>query len=65
MSTLLKLNEMRNVIKNGGIINKGRLFNKGEQTERFGEKVAQEVYLRHFCCNGSGKQKKNILQKFK
>jgi hypothetical protein len=31
---------MRSVIKNGGIFNKGRLFNKEEQTEEFEEKVA-------------------------
>jgi hypothetical protein len=53
------------LLKMGAFLIREGLFNKGEQTERFGEKAAQELFLRHFCCNGSGKRKKNILQKFK
>ncbi len=48
MVALLKLNEIEGFIKNGGIFNKGRLFNErlseAEQAER---KASQEV-LRQF-----------------
>jgi len=47
MVALLKLNEMRNIIKNWGIFNKARLFNKGGSNEGFEGQVAQEVQ-RHF-----------------
>jgi hypothetical protein len=57
VAALLKLNEIRSVIKNGSIFNKRRHFNKGEGNERFGGGVAQEV-LRHFCFNRSGKWKR-------
>ncbi len=39
---LLKLNEMRSIIKKGHF-NKRRHFNRGEQNERFDGQVAQEV----------------------
>jgi len=57
MAALLKLNEMRSVIRNGSIFNKWRHFNKGEWNERFLGRVAQEV-VRRFCFNRPGKQKK-------
>jgi hypothetical protein len=57
MVALLNLNEMTSIIKNVGIFNKGRHFNKEIENEGLGGKVAQEV-LRCFCCNESGKQKK-------
>jgi hypothetical protein len=57
MAALLKLNDMRSVIQNGGIFNHGRLFNKGKQTESFGEKVSKKVSEMFSLCNASGKRK--------
>ncbi len=61
MAALLKLYEIRSVIKNGSIFNKRRHFNKGEGNERLGGGVVQEV-LRHFCFNGSSKRKKVLYK---
>jgi len=48
VAALLKLNEMRSIIKNGRIFNKGGLFNKGVSEARsIEERVAQDV-LRRF-----------------
>ncbi len=40
MAALLKLNEMRSLIKNGGIFNKARLFNNGVSEARCMEERA-------------------------
>jgi hypothetical protein len=40
MVALLNLNEMTSVIKNVGIFNKGRNFNKENENEGLGGKVA-------------------------
>ncbi len=65
MSALLKLNEMRSVIKNGGIFNKGRLFNKGEQMEGFGEKVAQGAFADVFVVTDPVSGKRIFCKKFR
>jgi hypothetical protein len=37
MAALLKLNEIRSIIKNGGIFNNWRHFNKGNEMKGLGE----------------------------
>jgi hypothetical protein len=49
------------LLKMGVFLISGGILIKENENERFGGRVAQEVYMT-FCCNGSGKQKKFFFE---